>query len=251
MATKVEKIDQPSTAVVAADPMAMIARAVADGADMDKLQALMALQERWEANQARKAFAEALTAFKENPPSLSKDSHVEFSTSKGKTEYDHASLNQVCTILGAALSKHGFSHRWKTEHLEGGQISVTCILMHRAGHSELTSMQASRDESGGKNDIQALGSTVSYLERYTLLAATGMSAGDADTDGIVESGPISEEQVEELSKLLDHVGADKIAFCKYMGVDSLPEINASAFNKALFAISAKEKKNKGTDNEDS
>jgi len=250
MSNEVEKTDQLGSAVVPADPMAMIGQAVADGAPIEKLQALMELQERWEANEARKAFSEALTLFKEKPPSLTKDSHVSYELKTGgKTEYDHATLNQVSTVIGEALSKHGLSHRWDVEQPEGGQIMVTCILMHRAGHSERVSMNAGRDESGSKNTIQALGSTVTYLQRYTLLAVTGMSAGDTDTDGIVPKGPISEAQVKELTALLDEAGADKIRFVKYMGVDSLPEIDAGDYNKALFAINAK--KNEEAKNEDS
>lgn len=251
MSNEVEKIDPVQAAVVPADPMAMIGQAVADDAPIEKLQALMDLQERWEANEARKAFAQALTKFKKSPPSLSKDSHVEFKTSKGTTEYDHATLNHVSTVIGAALSKHGLSHRWDVDHLEGGQIKVTCVLMHRDGHSERVSMQSGRDESGGKNDIQALGSTTTYLERYTLLAATGMSAGESDTDGIVSKGPITEAEVAHLVALLEDVGADKIAFVKYMGVDSLPEIDGGDYAKALFAINAKAQKNQETSRENS
>ena len=50
-----------STAVVAITPMQMIAQAVAQGADIDKLQKLMDLQERWEANEARKAYEKQQT----------------------------------------------------------------------------------------------------------------------------------------------------------------------------------------------
>ena len=51
------------------------------------------------------------------------------------------------------------------------------------GHSEETTLKAPPDTSGSKNSIQAIGSTVTYLERYTLLAATGMAAAGMDNDG--------------------------------------------------------------------
>src|SRR5258708_10458648 len=67
--------------------------------------------------------------------------------------------------------------------MEGGTIRVPCTLTHAQGHSESVSMSAQPDTSGSKNSIQAIGSTTSYLQRYTLFAATGLAPKDADTDG--------------------------------------------------------------------
>ena len=47
-------------------------------------------------------------------------------------------------------------------------------------------MQSLPDTSGSKNSIQAISSAVTYLQRYTLLAATGLSTselGNLDNDG--------------------------------------------------------------------
>jgi hypothetical protein len=97
--------------------------------------------------------------------------------------YRHATLDNVSGLIGEALAAVGISHRWETEQLDGGQIRVTCVLTHERGHSERVPLQASPDSSGAKNSIQAVGSTVTYLQRYTLLAATGMAVKDQDNDG--------------------------------------------------------------------
>jgi len=164
---------------LAITPMAMLQIAVQQGADLEKLQKLMDLQERWEKNEARKAFVTALTAFKSNPPTLTKNKHVKF----GTTEYDHATLDKVTEIVGKALSQHGLSHRWEVEQKDAA-ITVACVLTHEKGHSERVQMQATADTSGSKNSIQAIGSTVTYLQRYTLLAATGLAAKAQDDDGL-------------------------------------------------------------------
>jgi hypothetical protein len=39
------------------------------------------------------------------------------------------------------------------------------------------------DATGNKNPVQQIGSTVTYLQRYTLLAATGLATSDSDDDG--------------------------------------------------------------------
>lgn len=169
------------TQAPAITPMSMIELAVKQGANVDQLTKLMDLQDRWQATEARKAFVSALNAFKANPPVLVKSKAVSFGA--GKTSYKHATLDQVSGVIGAALSSVGIAHRWETEQLEGGMIRVTCVLTHELGHSERVPLQASPDSSGSKNAIQAVGSTVTYLQRYTLLAATGMAVQDQDDDG--------------------------------------------------------------------
>ena len=170
---------QGETMGTAITPMQMLNMAVSQGADLDKLTKLMDLQERWEKNEARKAYVSAITAFKANPPKILKTKDVGF----GKTSYKHATLDNASELIGAALAEHGISHRWDVEQLEGGVIRVTCILTHVQGHCEHVPMQASPDTSGSKNSIQAIGSTTSYLQRYTLFAATGLAAKDSDDDG--------------------------------------------------------------------
>ena len=52
------------------------------------------------------------------------------------------------------------------------------------GHSEAVSIAGPLDDSGQKNGIQQIGSTITYLERYTLMAIMGLAAHDQDDDGI-------------------------------------------------------------------
>src|SRR5258708_4635708 len=159
-------------------PVELLRIAVSQNADIDKLTKLMDLQERWERNEARKAFVVAMNAFKANPPEILKNKHVK----AGQMEYDHATLDNVCKAVTQGLSEHGISDRWKMEQAEQW-IKVTCILTHDMGHSEETTLHGAPDNSGAKNAIQAIGSTVTYLQRYTLLAATGLAAANSDTDG--------------------------------------------------------------------
>lgn len=163
-------------------PLRLIQVAVERGTSVEQLQQLMELQERAEANMARKAFFSAMAKFKENAPKINKNKHVRFETQKGITEYDHATLDHAVDLIGPALSAVGIRHRWDVKQ-EGLSVTVTCILSHELGHSEMTPLTAGHDNSGGKNSIQAIGSTVSYLERYTFLAAVGMAPAGMDDDG--------------------------------------------------------------------
>ena len=84
--------------------------------------------------------------------------------------------------IGKGLAEHGLSHSWSTEQI-GSAIAVTCILTHEQGHSERTTLSGEADTSGNKNAIQAIGSAVTYFERYTLMSITGLAALDSDDDG--------------------------------------------------------------------
>lgn len=175
----VVKVDQ--LPIATASPVDRILAMTAAGISMADVQNAMALHLQWEANEARKAYVAAMAEFKAEAPTITKDKHVRFVTQKGVTEYDHATIGNVVEVVCAALAKHGFAHKWEPTQ-EQGRITVRCIITHRLGHSEATTMTASADDSGGKNGIQAMASTVTYLQRYTLLAATGLATKDQEDD---------------------------------------------------------------------
>lgn len=164
---------------VAVTPMQLLQMAMNQGADLDRLERLMQLQRQWEAGEARKAYVTAMAAFKSEPLKILKSKRVDV---PGGAKFAHATLADVVDGVVAALSKHGLSHAWETKQ-EGTQITVTCIITHEAGHSERTTLFAPPDDSGKKNTIQQIGSTVTYLQRYTLMAACGLAAKDMDNDG--------------------------------------------------------------------
>lgn len=167
--------------------MALISKAATDPAmDVAKLKELLEVKERWEAGEARKAFVRALAEFKQDPPTITKNKHVGFTSRDGSAgaDYWHATLDHVCDQIGERLSRKGLSFRWETKQDDKGMISVTCVLQHVLGHSERVTLQGMPDASGKKNSIQQVGSTVTYLQRYTLLLATGLATGLQDTDGV-------------------------------------------------------------------
>ena len=182
-------------------PNQLLSMAVEKGADMGQLEKLMDLQMRWEADQARKAYVSAMAAFKADPPKLHKNKQVSFGTSKGRTEYKHATLDHVSERIGEALARHGLHHRWNVD--QSDIIRVTCVIQHEQGHSESVAMSGAPDTSGTKNSIQATGSTVTYLQRYTLLAATGIAVDSGDDDGHGATPTITAEQASELSGMCE------------------------------------------------
>ncbi len=161
-------------------PALLLQMAVQQNADLDKLERLMALQERWEATEARKAFDAAFAAFKSEAVRIIKNRSVTAGPLAGKK---YAELFSVVNAVTPALSANGLSSSWQITKDERDWIEVTCTIKHSAGHSESVSMGGPPDVGGAKNPIQARASTVSYLQRYTLKAITGLSEQDDDDDG--------------------------------------------------------------------
>ena len=74
-------------------------------------------------------------------------------------------------------------------------------LAHVGGHSEEVTLSAPPDAGPGRNAIQALKSSTTYLCRITLLGVTGMATGCGDDDGQTADGdgPITAEQKDRPS----------------------------------------------------
>lgn len=215
---------------VATTPMQMIEKAVAMGAPIEQMQALMDLQERWEAREAKKAYVEAMNAFKAEPVDLYKDKTVK----AGQATYSHVSLEFASAMIGKALSKHGFSHRWETEQSDKG-VKVSCIITHELGHSERTTLEAGADTSGSKNSVQAIGSTVTYLQRYTLLAITGIAVKGQGDDGMAIN-EISQDEFEEIQGLIDEAGVDARRFCEAFKINSVRSLLGKDYRKAKMQL---------------
>lgn len=161
-------------------PPVLLQMAIQQGAGLEQLEKLLALQERWESNEARKAYEQAFAAFKSDAVKIIKGKAVTAGPLAGKK---YAELYAVVNAVTPALSAHGLSSSWSITKDEKEWIEVTCTLKHVGGHSESVSMGGPPDLGGAKNPIQARASTVSYLQRYTLKAITGLSEQDDDDDG--------------------------------------------------------------------
>lgn len=188
-------------------PADLIQVALERGTDVAQLERLMDLQLRWEANEARKAFVDALSAFKANPPRILKDKRV----NAGQAKYTHASLANIVHEVTPALARHGLSSTWRTSQSDDGQlITVSNTITHKLGHSETVTLSGPPDSSGSKNKIQQVGSTVTYLSRYTLLANLGLATEDMDDADQRKAAPMDRpeiaprETVDWLSALAKH-----------------------------------------------
>jgi len=213
----------------------VLMEAVRNKYDPAFIEKMLDLQERHEKNEARKAYHEAMSQFKANAPEIEKDKTVSYKAGGSTVSYKHATLANVTNKINAALGKFGLSAAWETKQ-DNGSITVTCTVTHKLGHSESTSLIAAPDVSGSKNPIQAIGSTISYLERYTLLALTGLATSDMDDDGKSIKEYINDDQVIEIQDLISETKADKAKFLKYFKAESIDMLLASQYDIALSML---------------
>lgn len=156
-------------------PTELIEYAIGQNADVEKLERLFELQKRWQENEAKKSFDYAIAMFRAKCPQIKKTKQAHNSAYAGLAE----TIDQIKDVM----AENGLSHSWVTNQTSDGMIEVTCELSHIEGYSKSTTMFGEPDTSGSKNKIQAVGSTTSYLQRYTLFAILGLASSSDDTDG--------------------------------------------------------------------
>lgn len=243
--TALATVNSTQPAIQDAPPIvSMIERIMTDpDVSVERVNQAFDFYQRVNADAARKAFEAAMALAKAEIPPIFKNRHVDFTSAKGRTNYRHEDLSQIARTVDPILARHGLSYRFRTK-ADTAKVEVTCIISHRDGHFEENTLPAPHDNSGNKNSIQAIGSAVTYLQRYTLKAALGLSASD-DDDGrgfSVEAGVISDEQHEELRNLITETQTDIGKFLQFARAESLSDIQAKDFQrlKAMLVKKSKE-----------
>lgn len=174
-------VDEKS--LTAQNPQSLISLALEKGTPMDQLEKLLELKERWDAAQANKSFLAALSNFQKEVPAIQKKKQVSFAgRTGGNVNYKYAELGEIDETIKEAMANNGLSKRWEITE-DGEKIICTCIISHIDGHKEITTMSSLKDASGNKNEIQSRASAVTYLQRYTLIGALGLTTASEDNDG--------------------------------------------------------------------
>lgn len=179
---------------------------------------------------ARLAFVQALRSAKTEFPTVIK-------TAEAGGRYRYADIHAIAALIDPILDRHKLSYRYVTDNDRAdGSVKVTCILTHDDGWSEHASLVSPPDTSGGKQPIQALGSAVTYLQRYTLVSLLGLAIA-RDDDGAATSKRISPSQVKQLEKLCE--GRNPNALLARYKIAGWEELPSSQFEKTLTYIKAK------------
>jgi hypothetical protein len=95
----------------------------------------------------------------------------------------YARLEDLDAAARPIYTRHGFTVRYSTdENWKDGWILMRLTLAHEGGHSEITALPgpydlqppSQRSNQPARSPIQAIGSSVTYLRRYTLEMALNL-----------------------------------------------------------------------------
>lgn len=229
---------QPNTAAAI---IQVIERAATDASvDVDKMERLLAMQERIMDRQAHAAYTAAMAEMQPKLPTIKKRGAIK--NNSGKVQSTYAKWEDIDAAIRPILTKYGFALTFRTETREGRPV-VWAVLSHREGHSERTEVELPIDSSGSKNNVQGVGSSMSYGKRYAASALLNLVTEDEDDDGQMGGAGalISDDQVRELRRLMTEVKANAGAYFEYLGVQALEDLPAPKFAEAKAALLKKKR----------
>lgn len=181
------------------DPVvALISRAMADESfDVEKLERLIALKERMDAQTRKEMFEAALLRVQKAAPRIHKDGLMDRGPGKGQISY--ARREDIDAMMRPIYQAEGFSVTWNSPMGPDGKIRVIGKFSAH-GHTEEREWSCSPDTSGGKQNPQAAGSTVSYGQRYISKMMWDVIEEGEDTNGAARKDvePISQNQADDI-----------------------------------------------------
>jgi len=197
MSNELATIEQPADQ--SANVLAVIARAATDSnVDIGKMERLLDMQERVLNRNAEMAFYAAMSELQDAMPTIKKEGEIKVG---GQVRSRYARFEDILGQTKPLLKQYGFSVAFKSNFVDG-QLEITGTLSHREGHHESTTMRLPFDESGSKNNVQAIGSSVSYGKRYVYCMLLNINITEDDDDGRAADPENTVEKM--LERLIKH-----------------------------------------------
>lgn len=221
-------------------PSQLVEMAISKGADLDKLEKLLALQERWEANQARKVFATAFAA------AQSKIITVAKTKINPQTHSNYAALEDIIESAQPIYTQEGFAVIfYEGDIAVPGFVRIFADILHAAGHRETFHLDMPLDGVGLKGTvnmtaIHGKGSAIKYAQRYLLCMIWNIPTkgdNDGNTLNIVEY--IDEKQVAEIESLVASKNVEIKKFCEAFKIEEISKLTKNKYQQAISILNAK------------
>ena len=168
------------------EQMTAIERFVLDPrVDVEKLERVIALQERAQVEASRVSYFSALSHLQASLPKIGKRGTIHLKGGvKVRNRYSKMG-DDILPVIKPLMVEYGFSLRWRTGFfVEDGKrmIRVIGVLSHELGWSEESTFEAPPDVHDSRNHVQSLGSTISYGHRYTMVDLLNLEMAEDATD---------------------------------------------------------------------
>lgn len=231
---------QPAPADSTAALLSVIERAAANPAvDIDKMERLLAMQERVLTRNAEMEYSAAMADAQSELGPIVRDAYNK------QTGSSYAKLEAIAKAALPIINKHGFSLSFDTEDCpKEDHYRMVCRVRHSGGHSERHQADIPADIAGmkgtpNKTKTHAFGSTMSYGQRYMTILAFNLTFTDDDGNAAGAGETITPDQVKELGRMLDITKSDRANFLKFMKIERIEDMPSAQYGKADALLSAK------------
>lgn len=209
--------------------------------DVEKMERLFDLHERFMKQQKEAEFNAAMNAVQGEVPAIMRNCENNHTRSR------YANMEAVNKAVVPCYQKEGLSLSFGTEETESKDvIRIVCDVLHRNGHSKRYTYDSPLDGAGAqgkanKTPTQAAGSAITYGRRYLTAMIFNLTIGD-DDDGNgnrVVKDTINEEQIKQIDTLLDKWGGNYKNFCAHFGVSHHHDLLKVRFGEVVSVLEKK------------
>jgi ERF superfamily len=228
--------------------LTFVAQAVRDPAiDVAKLEALLRMQREIVAEDARLQFNRSFAALSAEITQIERRGVADMCVTGA---YKFAKREDLDAMLRPLMREHGFAVSFRPVPGSAGHLTIEGELMHVAGHSKTAELTLPPDIGPGRNSLQAMGSAISYAERYLTEMLLNVVRRDEDDDGASAADRlITDEQLTHISRLIHETKANVSAFLKRVvpRTERLADIRTCDFAKCVAALETKRRRMKATE----
>ena len=223
-------------------PAQLIVQTVQKTGNVTDLKELLAIQKDWEANEARKAFAQSFSIAQQSIEAVIK------TRVNTQTKSKYAELGDVIESSKPVYTKEGFSVIfYEGDCPKENHVRIYADVLHCAGHKETYHYDVPMDGKGlrGNENLTAIhgkASSVSYGRRYLMCMIWNIPT--ADDDGNTQSLPkVTEQQLHQIRDLILAKDIATEPILKYLKIESFDDLLASDYMKCIQAINMAKKGN--------
>ena len=224
------------------DPILLMIQQASRDPDMnvDNLERMFGLYERQQAREAEKAFNRDFIALQQELPEIDEGGKI---IHKGKLISKYARWDEdINPTIKPILARHNFTLSFEVDTTD--RIRVVAHLIHSDGHSRSSSFTAPPDTSGAKNEVQGMGSAVSYAKRYAAGPLLNLTTKGRDDDGRAAARPqtITRQEADHLDAMAAKVEGGKKRLENYLqqkfGSADPANIPANQYKHVLSIVEA-------------
>lgn len=206
--------------------------------DVQKMQALLDMQDKLIEREARKEFSAAMAAACGEIPQVEKNGTVALG---GKGSYKFSKWEDMDRVIRPVLATYNLRLSFNTRSAEGSSNKIIVgTISHANGQSQSAEIELPIDAGQGRNALQGFGSTISYGKRYCAEMLLNIVRTEEDNDGRFrqrqDEQRISAEQKEEIVQLLQSSGKDPSKFLAWVGAATVDEMTPAQFQRGRNAL---------------